>query len=160
MSLNVKWVDTYAFATGDYTEDGQVGDGSNPSLLRNWASNVAFAMMSTGIQQLTKENLPIFLVRLNVLQAACGDNTIGFNPDVYESFVGARTNVTPETDAVFFRRMAKTAVGTAQQYREQWADRIPGDFLHNLKTERLQKGLCLTCKSHHDQSVVHDGEKS
>lgn len=160
MALNVRWADTHAFATGDYTEDGKVGDGSNPSLLRNWAEHVAFAMMLTGIQSITKENLPTFVTRFNVLQAASGQRTIGFLPDIYEAFIGARANVTPETDAAFFRRMAKTAKGTADDYRRQWADRIPGDFLNNERAERLQKGECLTCPSHHTQDVVHDGERT
>jgi len=160
MALTVRWADTHAFAVSDYTEDGKTGDGSNPSLLRNWAQHVAFAMMFTGIQVLTKENLPTFVTRYNVLEAACGNNTMGFQPDIYECFVGARTNVTPETDAVFFRRMAQAAKGTADSYRRQWADRIPGDVVHNMKLESLVKGECQTCASHHTQDVVHDGERN
>jgi hypothetical protein len=159
MALTVRWADTHAFATGDYVEDGKVGDGSNPSLLRNWARHVAFAMMLTGIGRLTKENLPTFITRYNVLEAAAGNNTIGFDPDVYECFIGASANVADESDAVFFRRMAKTAKGTADDYRRMWEGRKPGDVLHNMKLESLAKGECQTCASHHTQDVVHDGER-
>ena len=137
----------------------QYVDETNKPLLENWGEFVAFAMMLTGQNIITPETLPVIMVRYNCLACASGDKAPfpDLDPTIMEMFYGTTANVTPESDAVFFRRLAKTVRWTYSDYQKKWSSRIPGDPIHNLP-ER-QAGLCKTCPSHHDQSLVHDGER-
>lgn len=134
----------------------------NPALLA-WERNLTFAVAMCGMTELTKENLGQFMVRQAVLNAACGSSgTLGFDPTIPECFVGlkvwGRHHPGKETDAQFFRRMAKTAAYTATDLSRAWSERKPGDVLGNLSFADKILGKCPTCPSHHDQSMTHDGE--
>lgn len=89
--------------------------------LDSWYERVSMALYFVGLRELTWDNLSTFLIRYNCLMAACGMRSpFDTDPTVVETFVGITTNVTPETDAQFFRRVAKSAKMTADDLRKQW----------------------------------------
>lgn len=140
MSVRYQWGNTRAHAQYNAERPNEV--------IGRYLNLIITQMHVVGMYELTWDNLPKFLQRLHIVDAATGGGDFGdtFNvwePHIVSSFVGLTTNATPMTDAAFFKHVRTLNERTEREIAKRWEGEQWREKQEEKWVDEYHKGYAL-----------------